>query len=403
MEWNMDLAIPETLRSFAGRMIDVDSHDAVPAQKWEVEYGPAAKILAERFYGQEPNNPGGSNFPAFERDDMPVNAETVWKVKGSFAPGAVDISRRTDVMDLTGVSRQLMFPSGVTIMGCILRSSGDKDGALQGFERRNAYGQELIEAGNRWSIRAARLSDRVRPVAALYGQTVDELMTNAQHLLDSGIRAVWLMGGVPPGGKSPAHTDLDPFWRLLSERQVSVTLHIGGDSGFLGTYEWGSASAFEGFKVSTEFSLSPWNLSIQHLAAQNFVATMVTGGVFERHPGLRFGAIELGAHWIGPLAASLDMWHENNQTFGLNGAQRLPRRPSEYIANNVRVSPFHFEPVDEYIERYGLADVYCYASDYPHVEGGRDPMVKFAKRLERFGSAMIEKFFVKNGEFLVPA
>jgi predicted TIM-barrel fold metal-dependent hydrolase len=399
----MELAIPERLRPFAGRMIDVDSHDAVPAQRWEAEYGAVAGRLAERFYGQPPNNPGGSNFPDFKADDRPIDAESVWTVKGSFAPGAVDISRRMQVMDLTGVSRQLMFPSAVTIMGCILRGSSDGDGALPGFDDRQAYGQALVEAGNRWSMRVARISDRIRPVAALSGSSVEALMANARELLDNGIRAVWLPGGQPPGGKSPAHTDLDPFWALLSERDVTVTLHIGGDAGFLATYEWGKAPAFDGFKVSTEFSLSPWNLSIQHLAAQNFIATLVTGGVFERHPGLRFGAIELGAHWIGPLAASLDMWHENNQTFGLNGATRLPRRPSEYIARNVRVCPFHFEPVDEYIDRYGLEDVYCYASDYPHIEGGRDPMVRFSNRLERFGPDVMEKFFVANGQFLVPA
>jgi hypothetical protein len=399
----MNLAIPEQLEPFAGRMIDVDSHDAVPAQRWESDYGPIAGRLAERFYAQPPNNPGGSNFPDFKQDDLPINADTVWNTKGSFAPGAVDISRRAEVMDLTGVARQLMFPSAVTIMGAILQNSGDNDGALPGFEGRREYGRALIEAGNRWSMGAAALSDRVRPVAALGGDTVAEVMENAHALIDGGIRAVWLMGGVPPGGKSPAHTDLDPLWALLSERQVTATLHIGGDSGFLATYEWGRAPAFDGFKVGAEFSLSPWNLSIQHLAAQNFVATMVTGGVFERHPELRFGAIELGAHWIGPLAASLDMWHENNQTFGVNGEMRLARRPSEYISRNVRVSPFHFEPVDDYLDRYGLTDVYCYASDYPHLEGGRDPMVKFARRLERFGPEVMEKFFVTNGQHLVPA
>src|SRR5690606_14477760 len=159
-----------------------------------------------------------------------------------------------------------------------------------------------------------------------------------------------------PGGRAPADADLDPFSALLADRNISVTLHIGGDRGFLATYGWGNAPAFEWLKVSTEFSPSPWNLSIQHLTAKNYIAPMVTAGVFERHPNLRFGAIELAAHWIGPLASCLDMWHENNQTFGVNGTQRLKCKPSEYISRNVRVCPFHFEPVDEYIDKYGLED-----------------------------------------------
>jgi hypothetical protein len=60
------------------------------------------------------------------------------------------------------------------------------------------------------------------------------------------------------------------------------------------------------------------------------------------------------------------------------------------------------QPVDQYIERYGIEDVYCYGSDYPHLEGGKDPMARFAARLERLGPTIMEKFFVKNGTYLLP-
>jgi predicted TIM-barrel fold metal-dependent hydrolase len=52
---------------------------------------------------------------------------------------------------------------------------------------------------------------------------------------------------------------------------------------------------------------------------------------------------------------------------------------------------------------YGLEDVYCFASDYPHVEGGKKPVEKFAASLEHLGSRVMEKFFVTNGELLLPA
>jgi hypothetical protein len=34
------LAIPKALEPFAGRIMDVDSHESVPAQLWEQEFGP---------------------------------------------------------------------------------------------------------------------------------------------------------------------------------------------------------------------------------------------------------------------------------------------------------------------------------------------------------------------------
>ena len=97
---------------------------------------------------------------------------------------------------------------------------------------------------------------------------------------------------------------------------------------------------------------------------------------------------------------TLDMWATNTQTE--KWSEKLPLKPSEYIKRNIRVSAFPWENVGVYVDHYGLTDVYCYASDFPHVEGGFDPMGFWSKRLERFGPEMMEKFFVTNGQFLLP-
>jgi predicted TIM-barrel fold metal-dependent hydrolase len=384
--------------------MDVDSHEMIPAQLWEQEFGPVTRDLAKGFLSGPPNHPGGLNYPDYKADTIPITPETVWKVKGPAAPGTTDPRRRLEVMDLTGVSRQFMFPSGIAILASFLFNFPPEYGFMSEFTGdRKAYGLKLFEANNNWAIRAAKVSDRIRPVVPAYGNTVDELISSTKKLLGSGIRAFWLMSSVLPGGKSPAHADLDPFWKLLTDHDAVAVLHIGSEGGFLSTERWGDAPAFEGYKVNLEFNLSPWHLSVQHLPAQNFLATVVTGGVFERHPTLRFGCIELGAYWIGPLANNLDMWYGNSQTFGDRAVDRLPRKPSDYIRRNVRTSAFYFENVDRYIEQYGLEDVYCYGSDYPHIEGGKDPMGGFATRLERLGPRVLEKFFVANGEYLLPS
>jgi predicted TIM-barrel fold metal-dependent hydrolase len=185
---------------------------------------------------------------------------------------------------------------------------------------------------------------------------------------------------------------------------VTLTLHLGSEHHFFRTYAWGDAPAFEGYKVNVEFNLSPWHLSVVHMPTQNFLGTMITGGVFERHPKLRLGVIEVGGYWIGPMADTLDMWYANSQQFGERAVDRLPKKPSDYIRSNVRVSVFDFEKIDDYLQKYDVAeDVLCYASDFPHIEGGKDPMGDFARRLERFGPRVMEKFFVTNGAYLFPA
>ncbi|MCV7065900.1 hypothetical protein H7H51_09515 [Mycolicibacterium farcinogenes] len=78
-------------------------------------------------------------------------------------------------------------------------------------------------------------------------------------------------------------------------------------------------------------------------------------------------------------------------------------KPSEYVARNVRVSPFNFEPVDRYIQDDPeLADVFCYSTDYPHVEGTKDSMNKMLAKVEPLGEEITTKFFRTNAEWLLP-
>src|SRR5262249_49807204 len=144
--------------------------------------------------------------------------------------------------------------------------------------------------------------------------------------------------GVPLAGLSPASFALDPFWTFLCETDVVCTTHLAGQAGFLASSEWVHAEAFDpGVKKSQEIGLEPYSFTTVHLAVTNFLTCMVFGGVFERFPRLRFGALELGSAWLGPLADSLDMWVENMYRRRL--APYISRLPSEYLRQNVRVTP----------------------------------------------------------------
>ena len=151
--------------------------------------------------------------------------------------------------------------------------------------------------------------------------------------------------------------------------------------------------------------MDPWTLSTLHLPVQNFLATMVLGGVFERHPRLRFGSCEVLAQWVGPLAQNLDFWNSHSRKFSLDnmeGELPITMKPSDYIRRNVRLSLFDIEPVDVYIEQFDMPEIYCYSSDYPHPEGGKNPMGDISGKLERFGPDIMRKVFVENAEWLLP-
>ena len=56
--------------------------------------------------------------------------------------------------------------------------------------------------------------------------------------------------------------------------------------------------------------------------------------------------------------------------------RQLALRPSEYVRRQIRVTPYPTEPVGWIIEQAG-EEVCLFSSDYPHVEGGRNPIKRF--------------------------
>lgn len=412
------MSVQERTRTLAGpdgrlfgKIIDLDSHEMMPVQLWVEHFGEVVKPWADFMMAKpaDKNEAGGNvqNLPDYS-GEAELSADTLWLEKGATAPGSSVMSKRLEVMDLMGVDKQLMFPTGVGLFGAIFYGAPEGSGFHGLFEEDTAtYAAKLMAANNDWAVEINRISPRLRPVTPLFGNTPEELTEYTAKLVNDGVRAVQIITGRPPGGVSPASNKLDSFYALLAEARVPLMTHIGGEAAFFASNEWCNAEAFEGYRVTTESSMDPWYMASYHLGAQNLIATMVAGGVFDRHPTLRVGVAEYTAHWIGPLARQLDFWHEKNHSihpkeFSSTTGVRLPMRPSEYIARNVRVSPFCFEPVGEYIEKFGLEDVYCFASDYPHTEGGTNPVGRFEESLNSLGDEVIEKFFVKNGAFLLP-
>lgn len=397
-----NLAIPDCLMPFAGRITDVDSHEYTPVNHWIEQFGEATRPFVE---AHEHSKMPIRRFVA--TDDTPIDADTVWNTKFASAPGAFDLTRRLEVMDRTGVRRQMVFPGSIGLYATSFYFRADAFPGMYSWITgdRKRFALEMIGLYNDYCVRGARLDDRLRMVAVALAPDVPSLIAEVKRLVDAGVRAIWLPSAALPGGVSPAHPSLDPLWDICQSARVATLAHVGADFEFLSSAEWRNAPQFEGWKAGEEFQMDPWTLSTLHLPVQNFLATMVLGGVFERYPDLRFGACEVTAQWVGPLAENLDLWFANQRKFSLgnmDGDLRLPMKPSDYIRRNTRFSLFDIEPVDTYIQRYEMPEVYCYASDYPHPEGGRQPMIDVSDRVAPFGADVLEKVFVGNGGWLMP-
>ena len=75
--------------------------------------------------------------------------------------------------------------------------------------------------------------------------------------------------------------------------------------------------------------------------------------------------------------------------------QRLTLRPSEFVERQVRVTPYPHEDAGWIIRNVG-PDICMFSSDYPHVEGGRNPLKRFDASLAGLDETAVDGFYRAN-------
>ena len=369
------MAMATNVAAVHGRINDLDSHLQVPISRWAEVFGDATARVGERY----------AHIPYFDDTDEPeLTTESVWTTKSTAAPGACTPEGRLAALDVMGIERQLIFPQ------VILAASawGDHPDAAPVL-------REYNDAVLRWTTAGA---GRLRPTALLNLTTIEGAIAEAERVAAGGARAVLIQDGIAPGGFSPAAHEVDPLWALLADAGMPVTFHIGGQDGFFGSDAWPVADTLRPGGFSTGEPVGPHMLATMHLAVQNYLSAMLYGGVFDRHPGLRVGVIELGAMWVGPFVDLL----EDRLQMSRRLRDKLKRRPAEVFVDQIRVTPFFWERTARQIQRYGMPEIYAFSTDFPHPEGGTDPIGRLASDIEPLGDDAVEAFFVRNAELLLP-
>lgn len=313
---------------------------------------------------------------AGERDALP-DPEEVMGPKGWAAYGACDPAERSRALDVLGFDRQLVFST---------------------FAPTQFLGRDvdLLYGGTRAHNRAMASfcadDERMLPVMfvpldvpQLAERAVDEALA-----LDA---AAVLVPSVPPPDRSPTHPDYDGVWGRLAEADVPFVLHVGGGGRLVRP-----AFHVNGKPPTTDFLGGGENIRSKdfmaiHASPEMFLSVMVLDGVLERFPGLRGGCIEQGAMWVVPWLRRLDI---AQSTFSrTEPALKLPLRASEYVHRQLRFTPFPTEPVGWMIEQAG-DDLFLFSSDFPHPEGGHDPLARFEASMSDLGETARERFYSAN-------
>jgi uncharacterized protein len=309
----------------------------------------------------------------------------IMAAKAYEALGAFDPAERTRAMDLLGFKGQLVFGT-FSIASFLHHDDPDvRYGGCRAFNR--AIAEFCLIDDRLLAVGIVSLSDPAR--------ALDEIA----RAVGLGCAAIWIPAE-PCGGRSPGHTDLEPVWAFLSQSQVPFMLHVGAQPMQIhDDYMNTGRSVATGWSGGGE-ALRLKDFPTLHQSSEEFLSVLILDGVLDRHPQLRGGVIELGATWVPGMLRRLDSAFENLARHDPM-VRTFARSPSEQIRDQLGFTPFPFDDVGALI-RDSSDLLYLFSTDYPHVEGGRNPLGRFTSSLASASEATQERFYSGNFRKLFP-
>jgi len=298
-----------------------------------------------------------------------------WDGYGAFEP-----ADRSRALDLLGFDAQLVFS---TFASGQIELAGDAD---VGYAASRALTRAMIEfcAADR----------RLLPVTFIPLDVPERAIAEARFALEAGAKGLTL-SPLPPRTHSLTHPSLHPLYAMAEEHGVPIFFHVENEA----PRKIASGFSENGWEGQTDFHGGGENFTgLLYMAVSHWVevalAALVFDNVLERFPRLKVGVIELGAVWV---PAWLERMEIVVDTFGRTESRmrELSLRPTDYVRRQVRVTPYPHEPAGWIIEQAG-EEVCLFSSDYPHVEGGRNPLRRFEESLAGLDEVAKRRFYCDN-------
>jgi len=337
-------------------------------------------------------NNGGKHSKEHVEAQIALGDGLIAESKEIQALGAFDRDDRSLAMDLLGFKKQLVFATH-----SVVTPFRDLRGKAKYVEKQKGITPELRYGATRAHNRA--MADFCSEDSRLMGVGVIPLhepelaMMELDFAIKSGLEAIWIPH-YACGDRSPGHLALDPFWQKLSDEGIPFLMHVGGaplqldkswnDNGKPPSKDWMGG----GENVRAK------DMVVMHQGPETFISMMVLDGVFERHPKLRGACVELGAGWVPEMLQRLDYvvktWNRVDKNL-----EDIKRKPSEQLKEQMAFTPYAHEDVGLLMDA-SSPELYLFSSDYPHVEGTRDPIGKFDKTLANHDESNKDLFYSEN-------
>lgn len=401
------------------RIIDVDAHFHEPVDWLQrtdpalaEQLGPPARFIdiADTLFGignpavaqlppeQQPRTRWDTVLPGFTQHLQMTDERQPAQQSTSSNDPVYDPQARLRVCDAEGIDVQFLNPS--FLVNPIIQAARARRGHLI---------PRIRQAWNRWAMDMVHgHTDRLMPVAQVDLNDVSGAVAEMTRMRKLGSRG-FAIGESPVGvGRSAAdgstplarsltHPDFEPVWSAAEDLGMAAVAHVGFSRERI-QFGWANNGAND---LSTYSLLS--SAIAPQLGPQLLLGALALDGVLQRHPKLVVIVEEVGISWLPHLLAVLDRAVGRDAREQLadgefrpdfaGAAYKLPLAPSEYLRRQVTVTPLVVnEPLAPVLDRVP-AEMLCFSSDYPHVEGTASAVTICERQLKNYPAQVRETFY----------
>ena len=357
---------------------DADSH-IMETRGWLIEFAdPDVRELLRPLYLGGAGADADAFLRKLEEEGETKDDAQLMTAKGWSAMGAYDPAARSHALDLLGFDAQLVFSTFAAT-----QFAGGAPELVYGGARAHNRGMAAFCADDK----------RLLAVGYVPWGPPELMLPETAAAIDDGCAAI-MLDSAPPRERSPFHTDYEPLWAMLAERGVPFVLHIGGGGKTVRRSYWDNGRPKAPDMFGGGESIRSKDYVTFHQPPEAFLSLMVLDGVLERHPTLQGGCIEQGATWVPGM---LERINDAQRMFSKTepDLKSLSMTASDYVLRQLWFTPFPGEQVGNLIDQTG-DDLYMFSSDYPHPEGGTDPLGKFKATLTKANPTSLDKFYAEN-------
>ncbi|MDH4074424.1 MAG: amidohydrolase [Acidimicrobiia bacterium] len=256
--------------------------------------------------------------------------------------GLTPEERLTDLA-LDGTDAEILFPN----KGLVVWATKDAH-----------FSHLMCKAWNDWAWETfAPFNDRLAPMACIAPASLDEALAEIQRVAALGFKGLCLpckpVFG-PPDVDDPNYNlkEFEPLWDCITDVDLPVTFHV---------------STGRDPRTSRSNGGAVINYTIHSLApTMEPLVNICASGVAERHPTLRFGAIEAGIGWVPWMLEAMDEAYLKHHMWV---RPKLDGLPSDYFRRQ-GFSSFQEDRSGLALAReFNLVDNFLWANDFPHHEG----------------------------------